>query len=116
MAATAKKPSKYRNVKVEFEGHVFDSKREAARWVELRRQAMAGEITDLQRQVPFDLTVFDSQHPERGFQRIGTYVADFTYRHEQTLVVEDSKGMKTDIYKWKKKHFELEYGFKIRET
>jgi hypothetical protein len=112
----AKKASKYRNVKVEFEGNVFDSKREANRWIMLRGAAMRGEITDLRRQTPFDLTTILRGNPERGFQSVGKYIADFTYYEKGQYIVEDAKGAKTDIYKWKKRHFEIEYGFKIRET
>lgn len=110
------KKKKYNNTKVQFEGHLFDSKREAHRFILLRGAAVREEITDLRRQVSFDLTTIERDHPDRGFQSVGKYIADFTYYEKGVFVVEDSKGMKTDIYKWKKRHFEIEYGFKIRET
>ena len=47
---------------------------------------------------------------------IGHYVADFEYLEGDVRIVEDVKGMKTPLYRWKKKHFEAQYGLKIRET
>lgn len=37
------------------------------------------------------------------------------YRDTQPYVVEDVKGFKTPLYKWKKKHVEAQYGITIRE-
>ena len=51
------KKSKYSNRKVAVDGLMFDSKKEAARWRELRMEQSGGMISDLRRQVPFDLTV-----------------------------------------------------------
>ncbi len=55
---------------------------------------------------------------------IGNYVADFAYWQVDpgrpilgdSLIVEDAKGVRTELYKWKKRHFELEYGLKISEV
>lgn len=111
-----KKPSKHHNVKVTLDGKTFDSKREANRWLMLTGAQSRGEITDLRRQVNFDLTAIERNHPERGFQTVGKFRADFTYYEKGKFVVEDSKGQRTDFYSWKARHFEIEYGFKIRET
>jgi hypothetical protein len=110
------KPSKHKNVRVTFAGQTFDSKREANRWLMLTGAQARGEITDLRRQVNFDLTAIERNHPERGFQRVAFYVADFTYYEGGKFVVEDAKGMKTDVYKIKKRWVKAEYGIEIRET
>ncbi|WP_416330384.1 DUF1064 domain-containing protein, partial [[Clostridium] innocuum] len=49
------KKSKYGAVKTEVDGIMFDSKREASRYQELRLLEQAGEITNLRLQVPFEL-------------------------------------------------------------
>lgn len=38
------------------------------------------------------------------------------YFEDGKFVVEDCKGMKTPLYLWKRRHFEIQYGVKIRET
>lgn len=116
----AKKGSKYHNKAYVLDGIRFDSQHEAQRWYELKQQQKAGLIFDLRRQVPFDLTTLSRDErtvQQRGFQAVGRYVADFVYRDEyNAMVVEDAKGVRTDIYKWKKRHFEIEYGIKIKEV
>ncbi len=97
----------------------FDSMREAARYQVLKLRERAGEISDLELQPTFSLTV-------RGV-KIGTYRADFRYKERADLVraqdqpamfevVEDSKGFRTPLYKWKKRHMLAEHGIEIREV
>ena len=50
-----KKPSKYKNVRVMVDGIVFDSKREAKRWSELRLLQFARKIGLVFCQMPYDL-------------------------------------------------------------
>jgi|PlaIllAssembly_1097288.scaffolds.fasta_scaffold04037_5 hypothetical protein len=106
------KRSKYNATKVNVEGVMFDSKGEAARWRELLMEQTAGLITDLRRQVVFDLTAI-ARNPQGaqtfGFKKIGEYRADFVYDRGGKTVVEDKKGFRTDMYRWKKRHFEIEY-------
>lgn len=92
----------------------FASKAEAARYSELLLLKKAGEITDLETQVPFWLHVNNLP--------IGKYVADFTYAHKATgeKIVEDVKGgswkgSRTALYKWKKRHMLAEYDIDIVE-
>lgn len=67
----------------------FDSKTEAKRWANLRLLERAGEISDLQRQVPFPLmTITADGKPVRW----ATYLADFVYTENGSRVVEDSKA------------------------
>lgn len=110
------KRNKYHATRTGVDGLTFDSKREAARWLFLKDRAKRGEITNLRRQVKFDLTATSRGSNNVGFQLVGRYLADFTYIEDGTLVVEDSKGMKTDLYRWKKRHFEIEYDREIQEV
>ena len=104
------KRSKYGAVKTTVDGITFDSAREAKRYTELRAMQRAGEISTLRRQQPYALLV--------GTVCIGHYVSDFDYVlfSSGERVIEDVKGMRTELYKWKKKHFEAQYGLKILES
>jgi len=96
----------------------FASKAEARRYSELLLLARAGEIIDLGLQPTFSLRV-----PLKGggFKEIGKYKGDFSYvipGYRPILdkaVVEDVKGFKTPMYRWKKKHVEAQYGITITE-
>ena len=107
----AMRPSKYRNKPIVVDGIRFASKREAKRWGELKLLEKAKEITELERQTRWALCTEDGV-------RVGHYVADFTYLqgHDRRVVVEDAKGVRTELYKWKKKHFEAQYGIPITEV
>ena len=100
------KRSKYGNVKVEG----FDSKAELARWRELQILEKAKQITDLKRQVPFDLAI--------GPMLICRYRADFVYFDIKRAewVTEDVKGVKTATYQIKKKLMLALYGIRIKEV
>ena len=110
-----KRTNKYNARKTEVDGIVFDSQAEAHRWVQLNLLLRAGHIRNLQRQVKYPLEV---STPEGPPQRIGSYYADFVYwdNTRRTTVVEDVKGYKTPLYRWKKKHVEAQYGIEIVET
>jgi len=58
--------SKYRNRKTVVDGITFDSKREAARWQELKLLERAGEITELERQVEYVTFISKSAVMEGG--------------------------------------------------
>ena len=49
------KPSKYKNRKVQVDGIIFDSAKEANRWKELEMLEKAGKIEDLRRQEKYIL-------------------------------------------------------------
>lgn len=110
---------KYGAVKTVVDGITFDSKKEAARYQELKLREQAGEIQDLRLQPSFDLeATFWMMGGESVQIKIGGYVADFKYieRETQAVVIEDVKGFKTPLYRWKKKHVEAQYGIEIKET
>ena len=105
-----KKPSKYHAQPTVVDGLRFDSKREAARWRELLILERAGVIKGLRRQVPFVLI------DKSEYGRAVIYYADFTYMENGQEVVEDVKGVKTDVYKIKKRLMAERYGITIREV
>jgi len=106
-----KKRSKYGNKKVTLDGFTFDSKKEAARYHDLKVMQMAGEISELKLQVEFELEV-------EG-KKVASYIADFTYQLNGELVVEDVKSSATRkirLYQLKKKLMDAIYKTQIREV
>ena len=106
---------KYHNKKTEVEGYVFDSKHEAIRWIELRYMERAGLITDLRRQVPYELIPAQKQNG-KTVERAVKYIADFVYTMGGRTIVEDAKGVRTDVYKIKKKLMRYVHGIEIKEV
>lgn len=114
---------KYNAVKTIVDGHLFDSKKEAARYQELKLLQRAGKITDLRLQVPFELVPACSVVAYEGNKlttkkiRAVHYVADFTYIDPvRGYIVEDVKGVRTAEYKLKKKLMAYKYKIWIKET
>ena len=111
--------TKYLNQKITLDGITFASKKEARRYAELKLMQKAGEIYDLQIQVPFVL-IPKQTDPITGrlLEREAKYIADFTYRSCKTgrITVEDTKGMKTKDYILKRKLMLYRHGIKIREV
>ena len=114
-------PSKYGNEKTEVDGIVFDSKKEANRYRELKLLEKAGEISDLKLQVPYEL--IPNQYIGKAcVERKLVYVADFEYTDKNPkgelgteVVVEDVKGHRTKEYIIKRKLMLWVYGIRIRE-
>ena len=107
--------SKYRNEKVYLDGTKFDSNRECQRYIELKTMLNAGLIKDLELQKTF---VLQEGYSINGHKvRPITYKADFVYFdiEKHKTVVEDVKGMRTDVYKIKKKLFEYKFRMPIVE-
>jgi len=106
---TPAKPSKMRNVPTAVDGLEFQSKREANRYGELKLLLHAGEISDLERQVRFKIDV--------GGIHVCDYIADFVYgKAHGAVVVEDVKGMRTPIYRLKRKLMKAVHAIDIVET
>lgn len=110
-----KRRPKYGNRKTVVDGITFDSAKEARRWGELRLLEKAREIDSLTRQPRYRIMV--------GGIKVCDYVGDFRYyshRPENNglteLVVEDVKGMKTAVYRLKKKLMLACHGIEIREV
>lgn len=114
--------SKYGARPTTVDGIRFHSAKEARRYGELRLLLKAGEIRSLELQPRFALSAWTAGRTEAG-EVLGAYVGDFQYqeplmsgdRDLWRLVVEDVKGFKTPLYRWKKKHVEAQYGIVIRE-
>jgi hypothetical protein len=102
--AVATKPSKYRNVRVELDGEVYDSLKEYEYHQALKARQRAGEITLLLRQVTFVL--------EGGVK----YRADFVCSVPAHPFVEiwDVKGFDTRASINKRKQVRARYGVEVR--
>lgn len=106
--------SKYHARKTTVDGITFDSKREADRYLVLKGMEDDGTIEGLRRQVRYELVPafdVDGRHYRPVY-----YVADFVYVEDGREVVEDVKGVRTDVYKLKSKLFAERYGMSIKET
>lgn len=123
--------TKYNATKVTVDGHTFDSKHEANRYLELKLLERAGTISDLRLQVEFELIpnqyATEERYGKNGrrlkdkeilLERKCSYVADFVYTDLRTgkIVVEDSKGMRTPEYVIKRKLMLWVHGIKILEV
>ena len=103
------KKSKYGNVKVVIDGHTFASKKESERYLYLKNSMQQGWISKLTLQPKFILQQKFIDRTGITHQEI-SYVADFEYLDQNSNdIVEDVKGMKTDVYKLKKKMLLLRY-------
>lgn len=102
--------NKYRAIPTTIDGIRFASKKEAKRYSELRLLLKAEQIEDLVLQPAYALTV-------KGVT-VGRYLADFRYTDSRTgaVVVEDVKGMKTPVYRLKKKLVAAIHGVDISEV
>ena len=105
-----RRPNKYFAKKTVAMGLKFDSRWEAERWGQLKAMERAGVVTQLERQVKYELTINDV--------KICDYIADFRYLLEEEnglskLVVEDAKGILTAEFKLKKKMMKAIHGIDI---
>lgn len=124
--------NKYKNSKCKCnQGHIHDSRKEARRCNELTLLERAGEISNLRQQVKYVLipaqrdksTEVYTRGKRKGEPKEGKllekeccYYADFVYAKNGREVVEDAKGMRTEVYKLKKKLMLYFYEIKIREV
>ena len=106
---------KYGNRMVSVDGYKFDSVREAQRYIDLSLMQRAGVISDLRRQVPFELVPKQKDSRGRVIREI-RYIADFVYTENGKTVVEDAKGYKTKEYELKKKLMKYFHNIEIKET
>lgn len=115
MKLQAKTRSKYHNKPVVVDGEHFDSQREANRWHDLKVLQLAGVISDLRRQVPFEL--IPAQKLEgKVVERPVRYIADFVYSMGGETVVEDTKGVRTKEYVIKRKLMLYKHGIIVKEV
>jgi hypothetical protein len=90
----------------------FASTKEARRYGELRLLKRAGQIWDLTLQPEFTLHAPTPGAPG-CFKEVGVYRADFAYATREGTIIEDVKGVRTPLYRWKKVHVEIEYGVRL---
>ena len=110
--------NKFNAQKVIVDGMTFDSKKEALRYEELKLLQRAGAITDLQRQVKFEI-IPKCKKLDGTMSRARNYIADFVYRDRGMMVVEDVKGYKGgatyELFKIKKDLMRWVHGIEVRE-
>jgi len=88
----------------------FDSHAEANRYTELKMLLQAKEIFDLQVHPTF--VIWKMRNQATGKEEKIKYIADFSYTEKDgTNVVEDVKGVKTAVYKIKRKMFTTVYPY-----
>lgn len=125
------KKSKYGSRKIVRNGVKYDSLKEYRRYCELSLLAKARAITDLKRQVPFELIPAQYEYFERYgkkgqrlkdgkrcIEKSVVYIADFVYYENGKKVVEDTKSevTKTKDYIIKRKLMLYVHGIKIKEV
>jgi hypothetical protein len=119
--------SKYGAKKTEVDGIVFDSKKEAKYYQELKFKEKAGLISELELQKEFVLIPAQreaSTFTKKGKEVLGkvlerkcSYFADFCYKDaDGKFRCIDTKGFKTADYKLKKKLMLWVHGIKIEEV
>lgn len=119
--ALGKKKNKHHAVITIVDGEKFHSKKEADRWCELRIAEKKGLISNLRRQVPYELIpaqyeeVYIDEVYKRGpnkgkrkkkkvcVEQSVVYYADFVYDVNGETIVEDVKGQKLPDYIIKRK-------------
>lgn len=105
------KKNKYGAKKTTVNNIMFDSKKEAARYGELKLQQHCRLISKLQIQPRFDIKI--------GSKYIAFYKADFRYIKDGSEIIEDVKSKitaKNPVYRLKKKLVEALYNITILET
>lgn len=111
--------SKYHAKPTIVDGIRFASKAEARRYQELKMLEKAGRIRNLKLQPKLPL-VFYPAGASRRVVNVGSYIADFWYLAVdggvERPVLEDVKGVKTPVYRLKKKMVEAIYGITITEV
>ena len=107
--------SKYHSRKITRDGMTFDSVKEYRRFCELRLLERAGAITELERQVKFEL-IPSQRIAGKVVERACAYIADFVYMENGKKVVEDTKGFRTPDYIIKRKLMLWVHGIRIKEV
>lgn len=104
--------NKYRNHKVQVDGHTFDSKAEARYYNQLKLLQRAGDIEFFRLQPRYQV-----QEP---FEKDGKkhqaihYIADFEIHHKDgSIEVVDVKGTLTQVFRIKEKMFHKRFPHKL---
>ena len=100
-------------------GILFDSKKEASRYVYLKQQEKAGLISDLELQKKFVL-IPKQTDGKKAVERECAYYADFVYVKDGETVVEDVKGYRSGqayaLFTIKRKLMLYVHGIRVKEV
>ena len=111
--------NKFNAQQITIDGIKFHSKKEGNRYEELKLLQRAGAITDLQRQVKFEI-VPKCRQLDGSMSMAKYYIADFTYKERGMFIVEDVKGYKKgaagELYELKRALMLWIHGIQIKET
>lgn len=112
--------NKYHAKKVNYGGMTFASQKEYTRWCELNILLRAKKISNLQRQVKFELIPVQKDSENKIKERECSYIADFVYHDNELdqMVVEDAKSpaTRTKEYIIKRKLMLYRFGIAIKEV
>lgn len=100
--------NKFNAIKTVVDGITFDSKAESRRYNQLKLLERAGHIRQIELQPRFKFEI--------DGKLMFTYVADFAYFEGLSRIVEDCKGVRTPVYRIKKKIIEQAFKIIIREV
>jgi len=110
------KKTKYNNKITELDGIKFHSRKESMRYGQLKLYEKSGLISDLRLQVSYELIpkLVINGKTERAIK----YIADFVYFDtvHKVEIVEDVKGMITDIFKIKYRLMKMIHNIDIKIT
>lgn len=107
-AAAGPKPTKYRNEREQVDGIWFDSRKEARHYRSLLLLQKAGVIERIELQPAYPLTV--------NGEKVAIYRADFRLTFpDGRIEVQDVKGVRTPVYKLKKRLMKAIYNIEIME-
>lgn len=113
LKVAAPRRQKYANQRIEIDGQAFDSKAEARYWGVLQMRLKAGEISNLRRQVVYELApavvIAGRKRPPLR------YIADFVWEEGGREVVADVKGCVVDVFRVKRHLMKAVHGIDILE-
>jgi hypothetical protein len=99
--------NKYNARKTMIDGITFESQEEAVRYIQLKMLERAGQIKNLEIQPRF---LLQEAYKKNGKSiKAIEYIADFKYTEYGVTQIEDVKGVRTEVYRIKKKLFEKRY-------
>lgn len=105
--------SKYHAQPTRVNGIRFDSKKEAERYEQLLLLERVGQITGLELHPRYALYALAQ---DGTVTKVADYIPDFRYVENGRTVVEDVKGVRTPVYRLKKRWMLAQYGITILET
>ncbi len=109
LKAGVAKPGKYKNKRIECDGYLFDSQAECDYYLGLKLRLRSGDIRDLELQPRYPLHV--------NGELVGTYVGDFRFVDGAGFLrLQDVKGVRTAVYRLKKKLVKAIYGVDVEEV